>query len=330
MKFFLFITIVSSILLQFAHPFGAKTTTKKLNSTSLVHHLYGSFKSTFQKPENANVLWTFLTGEKKQISPTTQQDFQKLELGFLFSPSGIHISGIVLIAFFLLKKILKRKIPFLLKLSITTTLLFLPTLAVKRIILMRLFILISQRLKVKFSIEQIFLFTFVIALILGHLKQSPLGFTLSFLFIGTFIALRDQSKFIILLGLMSSHLLIGLFNQTDISPLALLLNLPFLSFFTMLMPIGFLYFTSFQWMKFNYIEPVIRVFILAIHGAAKLTIGTSLSSSLPIILFIWMILLKKKKRYMIILLFLHAGMAIPPVCFFSGSYSKEQKVSVDR
>lgn len=330
MKLFAFITTFSIFLLFWSRPFGQQGRVPKKSVPEFIKAQHRDFKNSFKHPQNANVLWAFLTGEKKGLSPKAQQNFNNLELNFLFSPSGIHLAALSSLIFYLIKKIKHKRVIRIFQWLFLMSAFFLPYLAIKRIVCLRVLILSQLFFKKRIPIEILFGITFLISFFLGHFQDSPLGFILSFLYMGTFIALRDHSKITVLLGLFSSHLVICFFSGNEISLLALILNLPLITLFSFLLPFFYLYFLTFQWIHYNWIEFVVRAFILIVHWAAKPTQGTFVSATLFLILAVWIILLKKQKRYLLILLLLHTNVANSPAFFYARSYSVEQRLSVGK
>lgn len=320
MRFFAFITLFSAFLLFWTKPFDPNRRLPKKPLPGLIKEHHRSFKARFESPQNANVLWAFLTGEKSGISPSAKKSFTTLELNFLFSPSGLHLSAFLAIFFTFLKKHRRHKGLKTFQWIFLIAAYFLPYLAIKRIVCLRLLILLQRLIKLKVPIEINFLFTFSISFLLGHFQESPLSFIMSFLFMGSFIALSKYSRLTMILGLFSNHLLICLFSGADVSLLSLLINIPLIAAFTFLLPFFYFYFLSFHWIHFNWIEWIVRAYIVTVHWCAKLTIGTSVSATLFMMLAVWIILLKKPKRYLLIVLLLHGNTANSPA-FFSGSYS---------
>jgi hypothetical protein len=104
-----------------------------------------------------------------------------------------------------------------------------------------------------------------------------------------------------------------------VSLLSIIINLPLITFFTIFMPFVFLYFFTFKLIQFNWIEGVIRIFIVLIHSGSKIIPGSTVSSTIFLIIAVWIILLKKKKRYLLIALLLHGNTVNAPACFLSGS-----------
>lgn len=328
MKFFALITLISAFLLSLSNPFAPDVPHNKKATLQLPERFHQKFKANFNSPQNANVLWAFVIGEKNGIAPRVLKDFNDLELGFLFSPSGIHLTGLIVFLFFFIKKIGRKKILKKLEWIILITLFFLPYLAIKRVIIFRLLVLINRKINLKISNEYIFIATFLISLTLGHYQQSPAGFILSFLYMGTFISLKDQSRPALLLGLFSSHLLICFFTGQEISPTALLLNLPLLGLFSLAFPFFILYFLSFQWIHYNWIEFIVRFIIVGVHWMAKIPQGTLLSSTLFLILAVWIILLRWPKKYLLVVLLLHGNVANSPSVYYQKSFPRVQQLSV--
>lgn len=315
MRFFAFITLSSAFLLFLSKPFDQKIQTQKKELPTIIKVQQKAFKESFDHPQNANIAWAILTGEKAVISPKVIQDFKDLEINFLFSPSGIHLTALLTLIFFLIKKTKLKKTSKFMRFGILIGGLFLPFLAIKRIIILRLLIMSQNLLKRSFPIEHLFSITFVISFLMGHFQESPLGFILSFLYIGTFISLGDKSKVILLIGLFSSHLLIAFFSGNEVSFLSLILGLPLIALFTFFLPFAFLYLLTFKLISFNWIEDGIRFFIIIVHWIAKLTHGSFMSSTFFLMLAVWIILLKKKKRYLMIAIYLHANAVHSPSFF---------------
>lgn len=330
MRFLAFISLFSVFLLSWSNPFVQEKGFTKKRAPEFIKQQQRKFKDQFRHPQNANVLWAFLTGEQTAISPYTKKSFKKLELGLLFSPSGLHLGAFLSLFYYLTRKLKNKKLSRIFQWIFLAAAYFLPYLAIKRIVCLRFLFLLQRLFKKRVPVEVLFLATFIISFLLGHFKESPLGFIFSFLFMGTFIALRDHSRIFIILGLFSAHLIIGFFSGDEISPLALLLNLPLIALFSFILPFFYLYFISFQWVDFNWIEIFVRCFIVIVQWTSKLTQGTFVSSTLFLVLAVWVILLKKQKRYLLILLVLHGNTANSPAFFYYGSYSGAPQRSAHR
>ena len=86
-----------------------------------------------------------------------------------------------------------------------------------------------------------------------------------------------------------------------------------------MLPFIYLNLGSFHFLRINWIEVVIRYFILMIHWSAKLTIGSFMSASFFLLIAIWIILFKQKKRYLLIALLLHGNALQAPMIIVNQS-----------
>jgi len=332
MKFFLTIYLLSALLLSLNNPFAGQKALARPDKSTIQRVLpsKSNLIDSFENPRHARVLWAFLTGEKDGLSPKLKKQFDLLELGFLFSPSGLHLSSFFLLLFIWTKKFAGKKTASRLKLLITIGCFCLPSLSIKRIVILRLLIFLKIKLKKKWRIEHLFFVTFSISFLLGHYFQSPGGFIMSFLFMGTFISLSSFSRWQVMFGLFVSHLLISFFSGSMVSLPALFLDLPLLFFFSALMSVSGIYLLTFQWIKFNWIEKPISLFLFLIKKSAALTIGTHVSASLFLILAMWIYFLKKDKKLLVICFLLHTNLANSPSFFVSGSWTRAPEQSVDK
>jgi predicted membrane metal-binding protein len=124
MRFFAFITLVSAFLLFISKPFSVQANPIKVEIPTLIKAKQRAFKDSFEYSQNANIAWAMLTGEKFGISPRVKADFKDLELGFLFSPSGLHLAAFLIPFYFLIKRIRNKKIAKILKLITFSWILF--------------------------------------------------------------------------------------------------------------------------------------------------------------------------------------------------------------
>ena len=315
MRFFAFITLISALLLFTSKALDKRIPPPPKALPAIIMAKKKAFKESFTHPQNANIAWAMMTGEKFGISPKVMQDFKELEINFLLSPTSIQLAALLFLIFFFIKKIKDKKISRMLRCGCLIWALCLPFLAIKRIIFLRLLIIFQSFFKRRFPIEILFLITFVISFLLGHFKEAPLGFILSFLYMGTFISLRDEPKIILLLGLFSSHLLIAFFSGNEVSFLALLINMPIIALFTFFLPFVFLYLFSFNSIHFNWIEVIIRLFIIMVHWVTKIAHASLMSSTVFLMAATWIILLRKKKRYLVLALLLHTNTVQSPALF---------------
>lgn len=328
MKFFLTILLMSALLMTIGRPFSRLSPRKREAPAFLPSK--GELIDSFESARNGRVFWSFLTGDKEAISPKLKNQFNLMELGFLFSPSGLHLSGFLLLLYFFSRKFMPKKVFSTFKAAVTFICYFLPSLSIKRIVILRILIFLKSRFKMKCPLESLFFVTFLLSYFLGHYSLSPAGFVMSFLFMGTFISLRDQSRRVIILGLFSAHLLLSSFNGKSVSLPALILDIPLLSFFTLIMALSGPYLLSFRLVSFNWMEYLIQSFLWLVKKSSKLVIGTHVNASLFLLLALGMYFYRKDKRFLVAAFVLHAGLANSPSFFVSGSLPQAPALSEDK
>jgi hypothetical protein len=283
--------------------FKLEGTIAHLHLPQWLQRLHQQLLSTFNHPQNANFLFSLLTGEKKGLSPGLLKDLECLNLRFLLSPSGLHLTGFL---FFLKKR--KAKFPIYLACWLLPTFYSMKRMA---------FLHMMTFLKKPISQINLLYITFIFSFICGHFYKSPQGFTYSFLIIGTFFSLNHMSLVKCFLAIAASHLLIAFFQGNDFSFVAMTFSLILVQIFSMLFPVFLIFIGSFYFIHSHWIEPVIRFFILLIHYAAKFSQGTFLTSSFMLLCLVWILLLDKNKKWILVCLLLHAGLAQAPAIFFN-------------
>lgn len=321
MKFFLFISLLTAILLGITNQLGLQKTLPSPKKTPLfMVHYKQKIKSHFERPENANILFSFFTGDKNGISPYTKLAFKRVNLIYLFSPSGIHLSGIFLFLSFFLKKIKTKWIRHALKACSLSSFFLLPNFeSIKRLVILRLLFQFKFLSKIKISTEKVFIITFLFSFLIGQYYASPLGYIFSFAFLGTFFSLRNSPKVMLILGLYSTQLIIGLFMGNKVSLVAVACGLFGSFIFTLLFPFFLIFLMSFWIIQINWIEPFIRFYVVGVQMVSKCLSGSFTSSSVFLILAIWVIMFSsfsmKKGFILLILIFLHTNTAMAPALF---------------
>jgi predicted membrane metal-binding protein len=313
MRFFAFITLTSFIMLFLNWPFQSKSHGEHLQGPKM-SQIKSELKTQFSNPQLAVLAWAMATGEKKGLSPKTSKKFNLLGLGFLFSPSGIHFSILISMVIFLIKKCPFKKFAKCCQIGFLILVYTLPYLAIKRIVLIRLIFFLKPWVKLKwnFSIEIILISVFIISYFLGHYQESPIGFIYSFLFIGTFIAFREHSKLSLILGLFSTQLLVACFGSGEISFLAILISLPTIFIFTLIAPLLFFYLFTYQFIHFNWLEPILKTFMGLIQFESRIVIGSFMNVTLFLFWAVWILILKKEKKYFFIAIMLHGNLVFAP------------------
>lgn len=223
MKFFVIISLFSALLLGITIQSGLqKTLPLPRKIPAFLQNYKRLVKNSFQRPETANILFSFITGDKNGISPYTKKSFKKVNLSFLLSPSGIHLTGVLFILVFFMKKIKNTWIKKITHFTFLSSLFFLPLSdSIKRLSILRILLKIKFLAKLKISLEHIFILTFLIAFLAGDYQHSPLGYIYSLIFLGTFFSLKNFSRFTLIMGLFSTQLILGLFMGEKVSLLSI-------------------------------------------------------------------------------------------------------------
>lgn len=117
-----------------------------------------------------------------------------------------------------------------------------------------------------------------------------MGFIFSFAFLGTFFALRDHSKLMLICGLFSTQLILALFLGDKVSLLSIPFGLIGSFLFTLLFPIFVLFLMTFWMIPINWVEPLLKIYVVGIKFTAKSLNGSFTSSSIFLIMAIWLVM----------------------------------------
>jgi hypothetical protein len=319
MKFFLFISFLTAVLLGVTNELGWQHKSLPSRRTpGFLQNYQERVKDAFKRPENANMLFAFITGNKEGISAYTKKAFKRVNLSFLLSPSGIHLAGLLFFINLFLKKIKKKWLRHGARASALSALFcFSGFDSISRLIIIRLLFQFKFLTKLKITSEQIFIITFCLSFLLGQYQNSPLGFIFSFAFLGTFFSLRHFSKVTLILGLFSTQLILGLFLGEKVSLLSIPCGLMGSFIFTFLFPVFLIFLMSFWLIPINWVEPLIRIFILAVQWTSKCLSGSFTSSSLFLIFAMWVLMFQKTSKWkygaLFMLIFLHTNTAMTPI-----------------
>ncbi|MCR9203308.1 MAG: hypothetical protein NXH75_01940 [Halobacteriovoraceae bacterium] len=189
------------------------------------------------------ILCAYYFGNKKGLPRKIIKAHREMNLLHLMTPSGLHLSSLLLLIAFFSKtsqRFFKKDIPVLQDKRYSLFLLALLTYPLdgidsfKRMILFALlrlfpFLQISQK--------KAFFLTFLICAGAGQLENNPLSFSFSFLFLG--ILLFSQNKLFLFINLFLAQAFISEWMGNPFSPLTAIAGL-ILSSFSPLLFIGFL------------------------------------------------------------------------------------------
>lgn len=245
---------------------------------------------TSLSPQSLALYEGMMTGNKEKISKKVTSIFKRYGFMHLLTPSGLHLSSLLVL--FKFSSILSFIFIIVFFFSLSH---YNAYHSLERVLFFNfLYILINRFLKRKWTIEAIFVLTIIFSILIGHLSQNPLSFCYSLLFWGTII-LYKENPIKMLLYLNLALVLISAFMNQAVSPLSILVN-PFIttmttSFFPLLVLNYFL--PSFLQFN-NCIDFILTQYISFIQLIDRIDIFPSLPSS-PL-LWICMIAILFSKR----------------------------------
>ena len=220
---FLFLTLLKAHELRSLKPYFKGEGVIKLKS----------FENARQKVSREDLdilkLWeSILTGRAAPLSRWMKEHYRKLGLNHLFTPSGFHLSAVLMPVL----KIVGKKYHLLLLLLLGVGLCFLPGLtALKRMLLIKS----HQKL---LGLKLGFAVALVMDIFFGTFQSSALSFTYSFLFLG--IIYSGVQGLGLIIWFFIAQILLAYFQNADISILLLIFS-PILNLgFSILMPLLFI------------------------------------------------------------------------------------------
>ena len=284
------------------------------SNTNFIYVLKNMLIEKIEKLDNKTYLRAFILGDTSQIPDKIKKSYQTNGISHLFSVSGMHVSFISGILFFILRRFNKKTkniiiIPILFFLAFLVN--FSPS--VMRTILMIVLILVNRFLNLNIKTFDLFIILICLFLIYNPYYIYNTGFLYSFIITGFLIYYKDtlKSKNYILnvlkISLIAflSGMPITMYNSFEINFLSPFLNLLFVPLVTFIIfPLSFLT------LIFPTLTPV-HLFFINIMESISLFFGdinilkfTFAKPHLIIILFYYIVIITilKNKKYLVILL----------------------------
>ncbi len=258
----------------------------------------------YQRTDLGALALSYNFGLNFELSKEQKALHQRLALKHLFSPSGLHVSYIFGVLFWLKRKKGER---FHLGLCIVVGILGLFSLALPAYYPLKrtlLFSFLSLLISFKFRIKTwwIFLTTFTLDGFFGSYTEAPLSFTYSFLFWGIILVEKNFTRRFFYLFL--AQMLVSFFQGTLFYPLSLLANILILPLFSLLFPFIFFGFFS-AWINIS--EWSLDLFQQVLQWMDTWTQSISFIVTPPIILCILMFFILSVfdiRKYFILVLLL--------------------------
>ena len=233
-------------------------------------------------------LWeSILTGRSAPLAKWIKDRYKILTLNHLFTPSGFHLSA-VLLPFMKFFKVPSYQIIILILMG--TGLSFISGMgALKRMILIKT----NQKL---FGIKTGFVFALILDMLFGTFQNSTLSFTYSFLFLG--LIYSGQRGISLIFLLFGAQMMIAFFQDVHLSPLLIILS-PLLNFcFGLAMPLLFLLAIPMWEWQVRIAIYILRILQTLVDVSAQIVVKFPLIevTMVTLILFICLKLPERKKR----------------------------------
>ena len=249
-------------------------------------------KSKFQE-QNYAMLKAFTSGDKRKVKRDVKNIFKKYGFIHLLTPSGIHLSSILIFTktpYFLINFL----IFFALFFYISS---FKNYYSMERVLIFKILYSIPQSYLAN---NHVFFFLTMIASIgIGHYSESPLSYIYSFQFWGA-IFLYGNKKIKLIFYLFLSQLFLGYLSNTYISPLSIIVNPLVTAVFSPLFPLLILNNFLPSFLQFNsLINWCLDVFHSSIFLINRMDFFPLMTAS-PITLVLLIFILKSRNKFLLI------------------------------
>lgn len=294
--YFIVLLAVSLLTVVFTHQNRKLNIPKKRNKTpTFLYQKYIGIKKSTESikisKRSSGLYYALMTGDKRYLGKDTRKTFEKLGLMHLLTPSGLHLSSIVIGIKFLPHRI---KLIFMLCIGIVFFLLD-NYFAIKRVIMFKIFHLIipDNNSNIESNVQntpnknqKAFLLTFVLDIILGNFQEGPLSYTYSFLFWGT-ILFHSGNIFMLSYKLFINLSITCVISGQIVSAVSLIINTPISMVFSFLYPFLFLNF----WLPVFSIQNEIAITMIDNFYKTIFILSELLPTFVPSVLFVILLLL---------------------------------------
>lgn len=225
-------------------------------------------KESFQKKDNFYFYRSVITGQKWGLNKELKKKLGHLNLVHLMTPSGLHLSSLLLLFFLFRRKhpISSNYLELILCLGVYF---FLPGYySFRRVALIRSFFILNKTCATNYSKQQIFLFFIMTDFCFGTYRYSPLSFYLSGLFLALIFSIKEFRIYKMYLLFFVAQLFIAHKFSGVIYPSTILISPLLTSLFTLIYPLLFL--NLFFIKYFNFAEWIIEAFTILVHTSFEI------------------------------------------------------------
>ena len=166
------------------------------NNTSIIYYLRQKISNRINKiPKTSSYLQTFILGDKSYLNEEVYNTYKDNGISHLFSISGMHISLITTVLFYIIKRISYNNY---INYGIVISLLILYTLilgmmaSILRTIIMYILFAINKLLKLNISDIQLMLLVLIIAILINPFIIYDIGFQYSYVISFSLIILKKR------------------------------------------------------------------------------------------------------------------------------------------
>lgn len=215
----------------------------KSNKASLFAFQQIKINKHFKRKDLAALTNALCAGNKRSVSKPQINQLNRLNLLHLLTPSGLHLSSLLLFAYPLLKflKRRNRKIYWLVEFSLVALLYWGTSLySAKRVALLRQILIFKQRIKI--PLYPLFLVTMFCDYVLGNYHASALSYVYSGVFLGGILCCENRPKWQMPFMLFSCQILLSFFSTGTFYFLGSIIGLLVTPLFSLVFPIFFLFY----------------------------------------------------------------------------------------
>lgn len=213
----------------------------KGNQASLFSSQQKKINAHFKRKELAGLTNALCAGNKRNVSKAQKNHLLRLNLLHLLTPSGLHLSSLLLFAYPLLRWLKKgnRKIYWLLEFSFVALLYWGTSLySAKRVALLRQLLIFKR--KIKISLYPLFLMMMFLDFILGNYRASALSYVYSGVFLGAILSCENRAKWQIPFMLFCCQIFLSYFSTGTFYFFGSIVGLLLTPLFSLVFPIIFL------------------------------------------------------------------------------------------
>lgn len=224
------------------------------------HFLNEKYKNLLLQTDSnkySALFYSLMTGDKTFLNKETKEEFKQMGLMHLLTPSGLHLSSLIIIFKFFPKRF-QLILLFLISIPIFSLKNYY---SIKRVLIFKFCTRLFDK-NFKYKNEYAFILTFVLDILLGNFQEGVLSSVYSFLFWGT-ILFHKGNFWGLNYKLFFNLILTSFISSQKVNIISLFLNSLVSSLFTILYPILFINF----WFPYFNFQTYISIKVIQSFGS---------------------------------------------------------------